>query len=601
MNRNSIPCAFLFLLLIAGLNVTAMPMNTTQVSPFSGDTVNISEVMQAAPLNPEFIPYQVNGSQAIASADREQGFDDISSPVYTPEMVNVQMEDLSGQEFASTFDLREIGKVSPVRDQKKWGTGWAISALGSLESNLMPEMNRTFSPKNMVNLHGFDYGYNDGGGIYPATAYLTRWNGPVDEETDPYPDINWTDSQEYPPVVHVQDVIIYPVRTNRTDTSSIKAGLQRWGAAVGGIYWDESFYNNSSTGYYMPESSSNPKSGGTRAMNLVGWNDTFPASAFSQTPPGDGAWIVRNNRGSAWGDKGFFYVSYYDKYIGSVIDKDGNYRNTAFFTAEPVDNYDQIYLHDPLGDCVDYYINEPKNSTVATRYNATQSGTINAIGFYTTDVQTRYNAVIYQNADNGPLGDVAARLEGNLTTMGYHTVPLPEGSEVSLTKGENFSVVLTLENANYDYPVAIEEPYPGYSSRATAQPGESYAFINETGSFFDLTVFNPNMSACVRAYTRTVPEPVPTPSILSASFTAKPVIGKAPLSVQFTDTSTGNPSRWLWNLGTGEQSVLQNPEMTYTEPGTYSVSLIIGKDRDVDQISKYRYITVRNATNTTEG
>ncbi len=59
----------------------------------------------------------------------------------------------------------------------------------------------------------------------------------------------------------------------------------------------------------------------------------------------------------------------------------------------------------------------------------------------------------------------------------------------------------------------------------------------------------------------------------TASFTASTVSGTAPLTVNLTDTSTGGPTSWAWNLGDGTTSSLQNPSVTYTTPGTYTVSL----------------------------
>ena len=62
-----------------------------------------------------------------------------------------------------------------------------------------------------------------------------------------------------------------------------------------------------------------------------------------------------------------------------------------------------------------------------------------------------------------------------------------------------------------------------------------------------------------------------------ASFTAAPVNGPAPLSVAFTDTSTGDPRFRNYNFGDGMTSSLKNPVHTYRKPGSYTVSLTIMK------------------------
>jgi hypothetical protein len=48
------------------------------------------------------------------------------------------------------------------------------------------------------------------------------------------------------------------------------------------------------------------------------------------------------------------------------------------------------------------------------------------------------------------------------------------------------------------------------------------------------------------------------------------------LKVQFTDTSTGPRAvRWIWFFGDGTISSVQNPEKTFSRPGSYSVRLYI--------------------------
>jgi PKD repeat protein len=58
-----------------------------------------------------------------------------------------------------------------------------------------------------------------------------------------------------------------------------------------------------------------------------------------------------------------------------------------------------------------------------------------------------------------------------------------------------------------------------------------------------------------------------------AAFTAKPTSGPAPLLVQFTDTSDGDPTKWLWKFGDGGYSSDKNPYHLYEIPGTYTVTL----------------------------
>ncbi len=53
----------------------------------------------------------------------------------------------------------------------------------------------------------------------------------------------------------------------------------------------------------------------------------------------------------------------------------------------------------------------------------------------------------------------------------------------------------------------------------------------------------------------------------------RPTSGTAPLTVQFTDQSTGSPTSWEWSFGDGSTSSLQNPSETYQNAGTYTVTL----------------------------
>ena len=80
---------------------------------------------------------------------------------------------------------------------------------------------------------------------------------------------------------------------------------------------------------------------------------------------------------------------------------------------------------------------------------------------------------------------------------------------------------------------------------------------------------------------------------LAADFSATPTDGCAPLVVRFTDLSTGSPTSWKWDLGNGTISFLQNPAVTYFNPGNYTVKLVIKKNNLKDSVVKTQYIHVR--------
>ncbi len=79
---------------------------------------------------------------------------------------------------------------------------------------------------------------------------------------------------------------------------------------------------------------------------------------------------------------------------------------------------------------------------------------------------------------------------------------------------------------------------------------------------------------------------------LGANFSATPLTGCPPLLVQFTDQSTGGPTQWRWDLGNGTISFLQNPSVSYFNPGTYTVKLVVRNAQGADSVIKSQYITV---------
>ena len=78
-----------------------------------------------------------------------------------------------------------------------------------------------------------------------------------------------------------------------------------------------------------------------------------------------------------------------------------------------------------------------------------------------------------------------------------------------------------------------------------------------------------------------------------AEFSASPTTGDAPLTVDFSDQSTGgNVTLWFWDFGDGGTSAEQNPSHDYVTPGTYTVSLTVTGPSGSDTNTKVDHINV---------
>ncbi|MFH1687738.1 MAG: PKD domain-containing protein [bacterium] len=82
----------------------------------------------------------------------------------------------------------------------------------------------------------------------------------------------------------------------------------------------------------------------------------------------------------------------------------------------------------------------------------------------------------------------------------------------------------------------------------------------------------------------------PVPPV--AAFVGSPTSGALPLSVNFTDQSTGDITSYSWTFGDGGTSTAQNPSHQYTAAGTYTVALTVSGPGGNDTETKTNYITV---------
>lgn len=97
------------------------------------------------------------------------------------------------------------------------------------------------------------------------------------------------------------------------------------------------------------------------------------------------------------------------------------------------------------------------------------------------------------------------------------------------------------------------------------------------------------------------PPPPPPPGPLVADFSAFPLSGAAPLTVNFTSLTTGTPSALEWDFINDGNPDAATPTATYTyaTPGTYTVRLRAYDGVTTDEEIKTNFITVSESVSTT--
>jgi C1A family cysteine protease len=496
-----------------------------------------SEGLIQAPLNPEFLDYlqrvQKYGFQVETSNGYALGL--IPGPLDLSHLTGqrpLQIHELAVA--PSSYDLRSLGKVTPVKNQGSCGSCWSFATYGSLESNLKPSETWDFSENNLKNRHGFDWGHCSGGNADMSTAYLARWIGPVNESDDPYNPNSNVSPSGLPVRKHLQEVLIIPDRANSLDNENIKQAIMTYGALYTHMYWDAAYYNSTYKAYHY-----SGQTGGNHAVAIVGWDDNFDKSKFSTIPPGNGAFIIRNSWGASWGENGYFYISYYDTVVGTS--------NYLFSWAESTTNYNTIYQYDPLGwvSSLGFGSNA---AWFANIFTSVSNDLLKAVSFYTSSSNSTYEIYIYRNATSGPVsGTLAGSKTETILSPGYHTILLD--SPVSLTLGQKFSVVVRLTTPGYNYPIPFEKPFSNYSSQATANAGESYISSNGSG-WSDLTAYSPNSNVCLKAFT--IPDTTP-PTIQITVPTSNPTYGTTQPTINIGGTASDNAGvtqvTWFSNQG----------------------------------------------------
>ena len=422
----------------------------------------------------------------------------------------------------SSWDSRDHGWVTPVKDQNPLGTCWTFSANAVVETQLLRTGRGTWdlSEKNMALLSGFEGDWNSGGNNDMAAAHLLRWSGAVMETNDVY-FTNGNDSYNVTsakrewevvrpsvpldPALHIQNVVWVPALDGTEETrTALKSAIMKYGAVSTCIYASSTSPYMNGSAYYC-----NQELGCDHAITVVGWDDNYSTSNFKSTrrPSANGAWLIKNSWGTSSGENGYWHVSYYDKNFGM-------YNGAVYLPATSDENYTAVYGYDKLGPVFDFGEAFGPYNLQAAVFTSAWNETLAAVGVWSSIDGNPYRITIYTNVTRNaesPLenGIVACTQTGTLPHAGFSTIPL--STAVPLADRTNFTVVYEqmgssfshCADCHYDYYAKADHP-AGCTYLGRVADGETLWYdLTE----LDLAYYSDNecdapAAFCLKAYTR---------------------------------------------------------------------------------------------------
>ncbi len=294
---------------------------------------------------------------------------------------------------------------------------------------------------------------------------------------------------------------------------------------------------------------------------------------------GDGSTSTQVNPVHTYANSGMYDV------VLTVTNECGSSSKTKSVTIVSTIPPNAAFTANPSIGCAPLTVNFTNNTTGAVSYSwafpggnpSTSTATNPTVVYDSTGV---YTATLIATNANGNDTATATITVNTIPTAGY-TYVVSNDTTVTFTNTSTgaTSYLWTFGDGDSSTVASPVHDYPAHDSIYVYQV--IMRAINDCGTVNDTQLVT------------IVTDP-------HANFTATPTNGCAPLTVQFNNTSTPNATAFLWQFpgGTPDTSILKNPVVVYSTPGTYSVTLIAINSSGRDTFSRTNYIVVNTTPST---
>lgn len=371
--------------------------------------------------------------------------------------------------YPSSFDLRETGGITSVKDQGEYGTCWAHAAIASAEASVMrsnplvdlSEFHTAFYPyygnyKIDIGTENPDDIFKFGGNYNFVTNIWSQGIGPISEKKLRYGNLEFFDNQsrvdeiQYESDYRLKESRTFDFDWERSNADVVNELVKRY--VSDGKPVDVSYYSNPELCYnydFCTSNSTKRPRFSNHSVTIIGWDDDYPAENFNIKPSQNGAWLIKNSWGEDFGNEGTMWISYEDESLHEF----------AVYELDDSDEYMYMDYYDKFMPMQSLASNDEGNGSYMANVftNDEFAMQLEAISMYIQNPDTEYEITIYKNLQdlsNPVTGTPSSTTYGSVDSSGYFTIELDEN--VILEHGEDYSVVVYAYNPYTPYVIPIE-------------------------------------------------------------------------------------------------------------------------------------------------
>ncbi|MDR1642877.1 MAG: lectin like domain-containing protein [Clostridiales bacterium] len=384
--------------------------------------------------------------------------------------------------YPSKLDQRGRKYIGPVKN----GTSWALSALGALETFLGKVSDK------MLDLSSLTTTLTSA----PATSYSASGlkSGNFTLSMSYMSELGYMASDK-DGMKAAKMAAVKNFEAVEYNISRLKGSITKFGSVVSSIYvgeFDKDAYSSKHSAYYEPSSELVPN----HMIQIIGWDNSFPAERFAVTPEINGAWIAKDSRGESFGDKGYLYISYADH----MVAKNLYVITEATEATEPL----KLYSHGDSGANAAVNFNSKTAWSANTFEIDKDTEKLSAVSFYTANSNVSYEIWV---SDQGKFSVRKLLKTGKADAAGYTTVDL----DYPLTLRSNKVTILVKMTSDGVIHIPVEKGI------ATAESGQSYA-SSDGRTWIDVVENIIDANLCVRAWTTPIQAIQPIQPVQEESF-----------------------------------------------------------------------------------